>query len=103
MIGRQRKSERLPRPLSRGLYGVCTHIFPESTNIEPSTNRPYHAATIWAVIGWFGYEKLHAELDGAKIHRLENMMTMQHGIHDLFERLSIWFCNGTLVDATFIC
>lgn len=31
------------------------------------------------------------ELNGAAIHRIENVMTMERGLHDLFDTLGIWF------------
>lgn len=30
------------------------------------------------------------ELNGAKIHRLENVMTMEQGVHGMFDRLALW-------------
>jgi hypothetical protein len=46
---------------------------------------------MWAVMNRFGHEKLLDELNGLKIHRLENVMTVGHTFHTLFDQLQIWF------------
>lgn len=54
----------------------CAHIFAESTNssIEPGSAKRDHAATMW-VMTRFGPGKLPDELNGSKVHRLENVVT----------------------------
>ena len=39
----------------------------------------------------FGYKDVVDNLDGHKIHRLDNIFTLDFGIRDLFNRLAIWF------------
>jgi hypothetical protein len=39
----------------------------------------------------FGHEELPDELNGFKVHRLENVMTLVHGLHTYFDQLKIWF------------
>jgi hypothetical protein len=39
----------------------------------------------------FGYENLQDELNGSKIHRLENVMTLSFDFHIEFEQLNVWF------------
>ena len=39
----------------------------------------------------FGYEALPEELNGAKVHRLENVMTLAPELHTQFDQLEIWF------------
>jgi len=39
----------------------------------------------------FGYEDLPEKLNGAGIHGLDNVITLDPGIHDWFDRLEIWF------------
>ncbi|KAG5635286.1 hypothetical protein H0H81_011824 [Sphagnurus paluster] len=70
----------------------CAHIFAESTNssITPGSALDY-AATMWGVVVAFGYKNLPHELNGPKIHRLENVMTAVPGFHNLFDELGIWF------------
>jgi len=46
---------------------------------------------MWAVMHCFGYEELLDELNGSKVHRLENVMTLVPGFHMDFDRLDIWF------------
>jgi hypothetical protein len=46
---------------------------------------------MWAVMSRFGHETLPDELNGSKIHRLENVMTLENGFHTLFDQLEIWF------------
>ncbi|KDR74064.1 hypothetical protein GALMADRAFT_250794 [Galerina marginata CBS 339.88] len=68
----------------------CTHIFPDSP-IEPDKAERQYAATMWAVMFGFGYENLPDELNGSKIHRLENIMTLVLGFHMAFDQMDIWF------------
>ncbi|KAI5987633.1 hypothetical protein EDD15DRAFT_2371994 [Pisolithus albus] len=71
----------------------CAHIFPESINSDTtsgSKNEDY-AASVWAVLDRFGHDKLRKDLNGAGIHRLDNVMTMAHDIHGLFDRLKVYF------------
>jgi len=39
----------------------------------------------------FGYEDLPERLNGADIHSLDNIMTLQHDIHSWFDKLQLWF------------
>jgi hypothetical protein len=43
------------------------------------------------VMSRFGRENLPAELNGPKIHRLENVMTLSLPHHVQFDELSLWF------------
>jgi len=46
---------------------------------------------MWAVMHRFGYEALPDELNGSKVHRLENVMTWVPGFHMDFDLLDVWF------------
>jgi hypothetical protein len=46
---------------------------------------------MWAIMQSFGYESLPGELNGPKVHRLENVMTLTPGLHMLFDQLRVWF------------
>ena len=46
---------------------------------------------MWAVMHRFGYEELPDELNGSKVHSLENVMTLVPGFHMDFDQLDIWF------------
>ena len=39
----------------------------------------------------FGHENLPAELNGSKVDRLENVMTLVPGFHADFDQLMVWF------------
>ncbi|TDL19325.1 hypothetical protein BD410DRAFT_792367 [Rickenella mellea] len=71
----------------------CAHIFAESTNsaIEPGSDKRNYAATMWAIMTCFGHAELPKELNGPKVHRLENVMTLCHDFHTLFDNLDVWF------------
>ncbi|KAF8905958.1 hypothetical protein CPB84DRAFT_1813942 [Gymnopilus junonius] len=75
----------------------CAHIFAESTNssIEPGTPKRDYASSMWAVMRRFGYEELPDDLNGSKVHRLENVMTVVHGFHMDFDTLKVWFLATT--------
>jgi hypothetical protein len=50
-----------------------------------------YATSAWAVLSRFGSrESLLKELSGAKVHRLENAMTMCHDARCLSDRLEMW-------------
>ncbi|KAF8059914.1 hypothetical protein FPV67DRAFT_1708679 [Lyophyllum atratum] len=80
-------------PSARRESTQCAHIFSESTtsSIEPGSAKREYAATICAVMHRFGYEQLPDELNGSKVHRLENVMTLVPGFRIDFDRLDIWF------------
>lgn len=46
---------------------------------------------MWAVMDRFGYKQIPSNLNGNKIHRLENVLTLDIGVHSLFDRLKLWF------------
>ena len=51
-----------------------------------------YAASMWAVMSRFDLN-LPDELNGSKIHRLENVMTLEPAFHIFFDRLKIWFIS----------
>ena len=46
---------------------------------------------MWAVMNHFGLVGLSDELNGSKIHRLENVMTVVLDFRILFDQLKVWF------------
>ncbi|KAG8929474.1 hypothetical protein FRC02_005533 [Tulasnella sp. 418] len=72
----------------------AAHIIGESINAgistihDESTTRHY-ASTVWAVLDCFG-GVFFEELNGADVHRLENVMTMDPIVHDFFDSLDLW-------------
>ena len=47
-----------------------------------------YTASAWAVMEQMG---AITELNGNGIHHLENVVTMEVGIHTLFNKLALWF------------
>ena len=49
------------------------------------------APSPWAVMEHLGNVLVTKELNGPNIHRLENVMTLETGLHALFDNLNLWF------------
>ena len=61
-----------------------------------------YSASMLAVLKRFGYDV--KSLNGPKVHSLYNVMTMQHDVHDWFDRLDMWFEETvSVVLVTHIC
>ncbi|KAI0054413.1 hypothetical protein BV25DRAFT_1895666 [Artomyces pyxidatus] len=70
----------------------CCHIFAESTNQQfTDANKLHNTTSIWTVLEMFGYESILDELAGAKVHCLQNILTMDITIHHLFDSMEFWF------------
>ena len=61
-----------------------------------------YAASVWAVMERFGQVLGVDELNGADIHRAENVMTMDMTLHTLFDALGIWL-EATVSCVFWIC
>ena len=48
-----------------------------------------YAANAWTIMMRMGVLG-HDELNGKKIHRLENVMTMHSELHSIFDDLGLW-------------
>lgn len=85
----------------------CSHILPEATNLYTTSGvdadgggcevkslilgvQHQYAASVWTIMSRIGGVDV-SELNGELIHRLENVMTMESAIHNLFDDLKIWF------------
>jgi hypothetical protein len=44
---------------------------------------------VLAVLKRFGYDV--ESINGEKVHSLYNVMTMERNVHDMFDRLELWF------------
>ncbi|KAF8575615.1 hypothetical protein K439DRAFT_1369508 [Ramaria rubella] len=74
----------------------CAHIFASYTsqNISgenqdgPKLN---YAASAWAAMERIGSVLLPDELNDAAVHRLENILTLEGGVHEMFDSLYLWF------------
>ncbi|KAI5988537.1 hypothetical protein EDD15DRAFT_2579972 [Pisolithus albus] len=71
----------------------CAHIFPESINsgVTHGSKKEDYAATVWGVLERFGHGNLRQHLNGADIHRLDNVMTLEKDVYHDFYRLKIYF------------
>jgi len=50
-----------------------------------------YAASVWTIMQCFGYEDLPERFNGAGIHSLDNIMTLDPSIHTWFDKLQLWF------------
>jgi len=100
----------------------AAHIFPESMNAGISGDEKVrhcvelyiaflmprfyifkrdYASSVWAVMERFGQSGFRDELDGPKIHRLTNILTLDHHLHTLFDKLALWLeADDVCHDAT---
>ncbi|KAL0958578.1 hypothetical protein HGRIS_000716 [Hohenbuehelia grisea] len=70
----------------------CAHIFARSTNTNFSDDvKRAYAGAAWTVLMRFGYSDFLEELNGADIHRLSNLLTLDKDIHSWFDNLWLWF------------
>jgi len=72
------------------------HIFPPSTNWgfdqnDPLERKRKYSGNVWAIVNSFRTIDILAELDGSKIHGLQNGLTMSAELHDSFDNLRLWF------------
>ncbi|KIM79419.1 hypothetical protein PILCRDRAFT_823348 [Piloderma croceum F 1598] len=80
----------LPNPPTLCVTNAA-HIFSESTNTDlgNDTKKDY-ASSFWAVMERFGQQGFMDELNGPKIHRLANILTLEVYLHTHFDRLALW-------------
>ncbi|KAK0434466.1 hypothetical protein EV421DRAFT_1892740 [Armillaria borealis] len=83
-----------PDEIREALHTECAHVVPESTYFhvsdqDPSNTKLDYAASVLEVSKCFGYDV--EQLNGAKVHSLYNVMTMEANVHESFKRLGIWF------------
>ncbi|KAF9062716.1 hypothetical protein BDP27DRAFT_1336223 [Rhodocollybia butyracea] len=73
-----------------GGFTQCAHIVPDSTYFSLSDGeKKDYAASVLAVLQRFGYDI--NKINGSKVHSLFNIMTLDHPVHELFDRLKCWF------------
>ncbi|EPQ57615.1 hypothetical protein GLOTRDRAFT_120712 [Gloeophyllum trabeum ATCC 11539] len=73
----------------------CAHIVPESTyfnvntdNSQEASSKKDYVASVLTVLSRFGYDV--DKLNGPKVHSLYNVMTLEHNVHNRFDRLQLW-------------
>jgi hypothetical protein len=76
-----RKSETVVRCVAAGSHVVVS-------NPRPYIQRDY-SASILAILNRFRYDI--STFNGEKAHSLTNVITMEKTIHDLFDRLELYF------------
>ncbi|KAF9476305.1 hypothetical protein BDN70DRAFT_935166 [Pholiota conissans] len=77
-------------------YTSAAHIIPESTNTNISGGneggaKHQQSSEVWAILSMFGKSEMPLELQGNKIHRLKNIITMCIDYHLWFDDLCFWF------------
>jgi len=50
-----------------------------------------YGANVWTVLTYFGHPEILEQLNGAKVHSLENVMTLEQTLHGWFDNLQVWF------------
>ncbi|KAI0353930.1 hypothetical protein OH77DRAFT_1426783 [Trametes cingulata] len=75
----------------------CCHIFPDSLgHIHPGASgaKESEVASVWAILDRFGYKDICEEIgiasSGARLHRLENIMTLDALVHTRFDDMKLW-------------
>ncbi|KAH6904803.1 hypothetical protein BKA70DRAFT_1565470 [Coprinopsis sp. MPI-PUGE-AT-0042] len=87
------------RPIPEGPSCItnAVHIFPPSINEIPDadkpdpTNKRDWSSSVRAIIKCVGGVDVLNELDGARVHRLKNILTLDMRSNDFFDRLMLWF------------
>jgi len=59
-------------------------------DIAQGSAKQSYAASVWAALARFGYESLLDKLSDPKVHRLEDIMTMDRTLHAFCDNLDIW-------------
>ncbi|KAI0357311.1 hypothetical protein OH77DRAFT_1399717 [Trametes cingulata] len=80
-------------------YIQCCHIFPDSlgdVQYGGTGAKESEAATVWTILDRFGYSDICEEVgigpsSGARVHRLENIMSLDATMRRQFDNLNIWF------------
>ena len=56
-----------------------------------SVYHPVIASNLWTVLDRLGYKMAFKELSGSGIHRLENILTLNHNARIFFDTFNLWF------------
>ncbi|KAI9567970.1 hypothetical protein HD554DRAFT_2172717 [Boletus coccyginus] len=75
----------------------ASHIIPEATNKNIGEERRkardarvFQSGGAWAVLSMFTYISIIKDLAGNRIHRLENILSLNFYCHQLFDDLCLW-------------
>ncbi|KAK1225519.1 hypothetical protein PQX77_011538 [Marasmius sp. AFHP31] len=90
-FGNPRIDQEALRDVTVSVNTKCAHIVSESTyfNISYTSAKKDYSASVLAALKRFGYDVNN--LNGAKVHSLYNVMTMEQNVHDWFDNLNLWF------------
>ncbi|KAF8548275.1 hypothetical protein OG21DRAFT_1423357 [Imleria badia] len=68
------------------------HIIPQSVNknIGEHTAKRFQSAGVWSILSMFSRDTIIKDLAGNRIHRLENILSMNIYSHALFDELKLW-------------
>ncbi|RDX41752.1 hypothetical protein OH76DRAFT_1302753, partial [Lentinus brumalis] len=66
----------------------CCYIFPEVLGTYEHLET---ARILWMTLERFGYTGLEEHLRGVNIHRLENVLTLEHNVRVFMDRMLLWF------------
>ncbi|RXW14103.1 hypothetical protein EST38_g11750 [Candolleomyces aberdarensis] len=81
----EEESTRYPYYICENTRGV--HILPESTGL---TDNQTGTSKLWEILEGFGYGSLRKE-NAAGHHRLQNLLTLEPDVYNLFNGLKLWF------------
>jgi hypothetical protein len=76
------------------LYGILTPLIQD------------YASNAWAVLKCFGYHEALKTLNGSGVHRLENVLSLSHDMHNSFDKLLLWLepiVSNTSLSVHIIC
>ncbi|KAI9574563.1 hypothetical protein HD554DRAFT_59621 [Boletus coccyginus] len=65
--------------------GGCLHLLYRIVPCCCSKRQQRHVASIWAIMVRFGYMQIQEELNGPKVHRLENVLALLAELHRSFD------------------
>ncbi|KAG6371357.1 hypothetical protein JVT61DRAFT_9560 [Boletus reticuloceps] len=70
----------------------AAHIIPASTNknIGQDGKKFHHSVGVWTILSMFTNINIIRDFSGNRIHRLENIISMNHYCHTLFDNLCLW-------------
>ncbi|KAI9567179.1 hypothetical protein HD554DRAFT_2024504 [Boletus coccyginus] len=84
-----------------GVYTQCAHIIPEATyfGVKPKSKENIkldYSTSILAVLKWFSYDI--NRFNGENIHSLTNVISVTSDVHEVFDRLMLYFKVMTSFD-----
>ncbi|KAG9082390.1 hypothetical protein FS749_006876 [Ceratobasidium sp. UAMH 11750] len=85
--------QTVPLDYAPGLKNTqCSHILPAhiTRGVNKRPGKSDYAAAVMAILESYGGININ-ELNGKNMHRLENVLTLQVGLHDAFDTLQVWF------------